>query len=181
MTCSSSSAYRRARAATALALLPAMLIAAVAAHAAKRPIDASKLWATVNVCDTTTHPNTIGLRASMPGTGNSADEMFMRFQVQYFTVKDGRWHKIGSGGDSGFVDVGPGRQKVREAGRSFVLAPIVGASTGYQLRGLVTFEWRRSGVPTQRLRRLTTAKHISSAGADPPAFSAALCGLDGSA
>lgn len=158
-------------------LLAALLAAAVAApaRAADRPLDTTKLWATINVCDTSAHPDTIGLRASMPGTGSAADQMLMRFQVQYFSAKDGAWRSLASGGDSGFVDVGSGRQKVREAGRFFVFAPLFGRN-GYQLRGLVSFEWRRDGA-IQRKRRLTTPKHMSAAGADPPGFSAAICVL----
>ena len=161
----------------ALAVLGVLVaaFAAAPAHAVDRPYDPAKLWATINVCDTSARPDTIGLRASMTGTGSAADEMFMRFQVQYFSPKDGAWRSLTSGGDSGFVDVGSGRQKTREAGRFFVFAPLV--KQGYQLRGLVSFEWRRNGVVVQRTRRLTTPKHVSAAGADPPGFSAAICVL----
>ena len=175
MACTSPSIRRRARALSALALLTGVPFAAPA-HAADRPVDASKLWATVNVCDTAAHPNAIGLRASMPGSGNPADELFMRFQVQYFSPKDGLWHGLANGGDSGFLDVGSGRQKVREAGRFFVLAPVADGAS-FQLRGVVSFEWRRGGIAYRSLRRRTTPKHVSSAGADPPGFSAAICTL----
>lgn len=170
----------RARALPALAtlLLAAALAVALAGdgRAAGRPPD-PRLWATINVCDTSARPDTIGLRASMPGTGNAADELFMRFTVQYFSPADGAWRSLGYGGDSGFVSAGSGRQKVREAGRFFVLAPLA-TRTGHQLRGLVSFEWRRNGVVTQRQRRVTTPKHVSAAGADPPGYSAAICVID---
>jgi hypothetical protein len=174
-----STSYHRRRTPVVLGVLVAALLAAsvaAPARAADRPLDMTKLWATINVCDTSARPDTIGLRASMPGTGNAADQMLMRFQVQYFSVKDGAWRTLTSGGDSGFVDVGSGRQKVREAGRFFVFAPLFRRSD-YQLRGLVSFEWRRDGAAIQRKRRLTTPKHVSAAGADPPGFSAAICVL----
>lgn len=162
--------------ALALVLLSALLVAAPA-RGATRQFDQTKLWATINVCDTSARPDTIGLRASMPGSGSAADEMFMRFTVQYFSPADGAWRSIAYGGDSGFVGVGSGRQKTREAGRFFVFAPL-SRRGGLQLRGLVRFEWRRGGVVTQRLRRVTTPKHVSAAGADPPGYSAAICVIE---
>src|SRR5262245_23533826 len=164
------------RAAVVSAFAFTALLPAAAPSASASPLDQTKLWATINVCDTAARPDTIGLRASMPGSGNAADELFMRFQVQYFSAKDGLWHNLVYGGDSGFVDVGSGRQKVREAGRSFVLAASAGGA-GYQLRGVVSFEWRRNGVAYRGLRRRTTPKHVSAAGADPPGFSAAICAI----
>ncbi|HZO36356.1 MAG TPA: hypothetical protein VFB41_05700 [Solirubrobacteraceae bacterium] len=165
-------ALHRPRRPTVLAVVLAASLAAPAAALA----EPAKPWATINVCDTSARPDTIGLRALMPGNGTATDEMFMRFQVQYFSPADGAWHSLTSGGDSGFVDVGSGRQKTREAGRSFVFAPLA-KRTGVQLRGLVSFEWRRGGVAIQKTRRLTTPKHVSSAGADPLGFSAAICVL----
>ena len=50
-------------------------------------------WATVNVCDTVGHPDGIGIRGSMPGTGDRDDELFMRLQVQY-RRSDGTWWLI---------------------------------------------------------------------------------------
>jgi hypothetical protein len=42
---------------------------------------ASRLWATVNVCDTERSPDAMGVRASMPGNGKP-QVMFMRFTAQ---------------------------------------------------------------------------------------------------
>src|SRR5439155_21705470 len=75
------------------------LTAPAGAAAARGP------WATVNVCDTASNPDTVGIRGSMPGTGDGTEEMFMRFQVQYLR-DDGSWRLIGASGDSGFIDVG---------------------------------------------------------------------------
>ena len=49
------------------------------------------LWATINVCDTAKHPDTIGIRASMPGSGTKGERMYMRFQVQYFQRVGQQW------------------------------------------------------------------------------------------
>ena len=59
---------------TILIALVAALLAAAPAQAGQVPV---KPWATVNVCDTTDHPNQIGIRGSMPGLKRTA-RMTMR-------------------------------------------------------------------------------------------------------
>jgi hypothetical protein len=143
-----------------------------AAAAARSP------WATVNVCDTASNPDTVGIRGSMPGgvgTHPPASELFMRFQVQY-QRSDGSWRLLSTGGDSGFVDAGRAKTSAsRQAGHSFRLSPPQPGSV-YTLRGFVTFEWRaKDGSVVRRARKRTTAGHRSTAGADPDGFSAAEC------
>jgi hypothetical protein len=163
----------RIRGAAVLAAAVA-LGAPAAAGAAVRTVDQSKLlWATINACDTVGHPDTIGIRASMPGSGDPDEEMFMRFRAQFFNPADGTWHDLSKGGDSGFVDVGSGRYRAREAGRFFAFAPPTGRS--YQLRGVVAFEWRKVGLVVRHAKKRTTAGRRSAVGADPPGFSAATC------
>jgi hypothetical protein len=156
------------------ATVSAVGLASVGAHAATPPADASPLlWATVNVCDTADHPDTVGVRGSMPGSGHRDEEMFMRFQLQYFRAADNRWHNIGPSGDSGFIDVGSSRFRARQAGRDFTVTPP--RNGAFQLRGAVTFEWRRAGEVTRRARKRTRSGHPNTQGADPADFSAAIC------
>jgi len=139
-----------------------------------RPISASPLlWATVNVCDTVDKPNTIGIRASMPGSGIREERMFVRFQVQFKAPKDDKWHNVGAAGDSGFLDIGSGRYRARQSGRNFTIMPPDGVE--YLLRGAVTFEWRLDGEVVRRARKSTTAGHRNTRGSDPKGFSAASC------
>jgi len=42
------------------------------------------LWATVNICDTATSPDSMGVRAGMPGKA-SGQRMFMRFRAEYWS------------------------------------------------------------------------------------------------
>ena len=76
----------------------ALLVGAAPATAASRQADPilhdKRLWATVNVCDTVGHPDSIGIRGSMPGDGDKTEVMFMRFQVQLFGAADARWHNL---------------------------------------------------------------------------------------
>src|SRR5262249_47040408 len=108
-----------------IAALVAALALPAASHA--RPADSiyqnKRLWATVNVCDTGGHPDSIGIRGSMPGSGNRAESMFMRFQVQYYTAADKTWHNLGPDADSGFVAVGSGKYRTRQSGQTFTITP----------------------------------------------------------
>jgi hypothetical protein len=129
------------------------------------------LWATVNVCDTASHPDTIGIRGSMPGDGRSGDRMYMRFTVQ-FQASDGTWRALSSGGRSGWEAVGTGVWESRQSGWSFQVRPPEGS---VRLRGVVRFEWRRGGRVVRREARATEAGHRSTAGADPRNYSRGVC------
>jgi hypothetical protein len=135
-------------------------------------------WATVNVCDTTGHPDGIGIRGWMPGTGDKRDELFMRLQLQFLRRSDNTWRALGGSGDSGFLDAGNGATKSgRQAGRTFTLSPPRAGQPAFVLRGVVTYEWRRDGVVSRRARRLTTLGHPGTPGADPDDYSAATCSI----
>jgi hypothetical protein len=158
--------------------LPTRLLALVALLAVTAPaqgagLKSRHLWATINVCDTLKHPDTIGVRASMPGAPNPKEQMYMRFRVQYFRSSDQLWHNIAEGGSSEFINVGPAKYKARQAGRLFVFAPPAGGS--FQLRGKVTFQWRRGAKVVRSAALVTTAGHRSTAGADPAGYSSDTC------
>ena len=140
-----------------------------------RSIAKSKLlWATVNVCDTVDKPNVIGIRASMPGSGIRAERMFMRFQIQFRAAADRKWHNVGKGGDSGFIDIGSGRYKARQTGRNFTIKPPKDGGA-YRLRGAVTYEWRLDGEVVRRVRKRTLKRRGATRGADPKRYSAGSC------
>jgi hypothetical protein len=159
-----------------IALLMAVLPAGASARRADSIFHNKRLWATVNVCDTVGHPDSIGIRGSMPGTGDKAEIMFMRFQVQFFDSDDARWHSL-AGADSGFVAVGSARYKTRQSGNTFTITPPRAGAAPYLLRGVVTFEWREDGEVARRARKSTTAAHPNTAGSDPPGFTAATCSI----
>jgi hypothetical protein len=165
-----------------LALLLAAATPGMAAEAAPAVATAAAgrdpgPWATVNICDTVGHPDGIGIRGAMPGTGDRGDELFMRLQVQFLRRADGTWRDVGRAADSGFVDVGNGAARVRQAGRTFTFSPPGSGQPAFLLRGVVTFEWRHGGEVLRRARRLTTAGREDAIGADPAGFSAATCSI----
>jgi hypothetical protein len=161
----------------AIALLLATVPATAGARTDESITHSKRLWATINVCDSVGHPDSIGIRGSMPGSGDKAEVMFMRFQVQYFTPADSLWHNLGPEGDSGFFEVGSARARSRQSGLTFTITPPQAGKAPYLLRGAVTFEWREDGQVVRRARKHTTANHPNTAGADPAGFSAATCSI----
>ena len=159
-----------------LTLLALALLPVAAAPAASRPdVERSRhLWATVNVCDTVTHPDQIGIRGSMPGSRRRREVMYMRFRIQFFSRAESRWRDIPRGADSGFIRVGAARHRVREAGWNFEFQkPAEGSS--HVLRGLVSYQWRRGSRVVQRAERRTESGHPNTHGSDPPGYSRGLC------
>ena len=165
----------RARAAFA-ALIVALAVPPLVADAAKKvpvpKLDAANLWATVDVCNTAAHPNTIGVRGSMPGTGDKHETMYMRFVVEYRSAS-GHWHYFNTGGISSYVQLGNAAAASRQAGQDFRLASSLSAT--YLLRGVIQFDWRLNGRSIASTVRSTTGGHQVAAGGDPPGFSAASC------
>ena len=138
------------------------------------------LWATINVCDPVDPPatlgfgpNTIGIRASMPGSRDGREIMYMRFRVQFFKDVDQKWHNVSNGGDSGWQRAGLARYKARQSGRYFRFTPT--AQPTLLMRGKVNFEWRLKGDVVRTAVQLTTKGHKSSAGDYPVGYSEATC------
>jgi hypothetical protein len=139
------------------------------------------LWATVNFCDpaeppTGIAPNTIGVRASMPGSADGREIMFMRFRLQYLKDADMKWHNVtGAISDSGWTRVGLARYNARQGGRYFFNVVPPAGKPSVLLRGKVNFEWRLRGEVVRRGAKLTSKGHRSSAGAFPAGYSEATC------
>ena len=162
---------------TTFAILAVLAFPAVANADLRSNLAKSRhLWATVNICDTQKHPDAIGIRASMPGTGVKKQRMYMRFRVEYRNAA-GKWAKFsGKGPDSRFQPVGPARFKARQSGWEFPFDPDKGDQ--YTLRGVVTFQWRRGPRIIATVSEPTTAGH-GVAIADPEGYSAAACDVKG--
>jgi hypothetical protein len=166
-----------ARCVSSLPILLATLLLLAPSATAHADAVAPGPWATVNVCDTAGHPDGIGVRGSMPGTGDRRDELSMRIELQYLRRRDDRWMRVGRSGDSGMLDVGHGDARMRQAGRTFTIAPPDEGRPPHLLRALVTFEWRRDGALRRRARRATRGGHEDTPGADPSGHSAATCAI----
>ena len=157
----------RAQLAACLATVAAL---AAPAAAAARPAEADRLWSTVNVCDTSRHPNEVGIRASMPGHPEGTGRR-MRFRVQW---REGdRWRYV-TGADSGWRKLTRARGRAIESGWSFEFEPPAKAIT---FRGVVRYRWLRDGRVVGRAGEITESGHRSTAGADPADYSAATCSI----
>lgn len=143
------------------------------AAAARRAKVGGELWATVDLCNTAKHPDTIGIRGSMPGDGRRGDTTYMRFVVQNYDASTHQWQNIGLSADSGFVRVGSAAT-TQQAGHSFTFKP---TTTTFTLRGLVELQWHRAGRTLRSVTLPTAEGHKSLAGAEPKGFSAATCAL----
>jgi len=133
-----------------------------------------ELWATIDVCNPADQRNTVGIRGSMPGDGQSHDRMYMSFRLQYMNASK-HWVDLASGASSGFVAVGGGGS-ARQGGTSFELKPVAGHPVA-TLRGVVDFQWRHGRKIVLSTAEPTSAGHESLAGADPAGFSAATCAI----
>jgi hypothetical protein len=170
------------------ASLPALL-ALVLAASAPAPAGASstpapsrstllksrQLWATIDVCSPTDQPDTVGIRGSMPGTSQAGATMYMSFRLQYLEPANKHWVDLTANSSSAFVAVGSAKA-ARQAGQSFTLVPVPG-KPAFDLRGVVSFQWRKGTKIEDSISRPTTAGHQSLAGADPAGFSAATCSI----
>jgi hypothetical protein len=140
--------------------------------AERKLLQSHELWATIDVCDPADQPNTVGIRGSMPGDGESNQKMYMSFRLQYLNTSK-QWVDLASGASSSFVAVG-GAMSARQGGTSFELKPLAGQAA-VTLRGVVDFEWRHGKTVVLSATRTTAVGHKSLAGADPASFSAATC------
>jgi hypothetical protein len=134
-----------------------------------------RTWATINICDTEKYPDTIGIRASMPGSGHPGECMYMRFQVEYFDPDAGDWAPGDATSSSGFRSVGAATR--RESGWNFAISPPPEGEI-YRLRGVVTFEWRNGRHVVRREVKHTHPGHPGTVGADPDGFSAGECRIE---
>lgn len=155
------------------------LVATLAFPAAADAGRSSHLWSTINVCNPESQPNTVGIRARMPGNG-TRERMFMRFRTQFYDQDDYAWKYVRRGGRSGWLEVGSALFLFKETGFSFTFdAPPSGQA--YLFRGVVEFQWRTKRGKVKRRTRKFTAGGKRTRGADPRGFSAARCRIEGPA
>ncbi len=166
---------RRIATAIAFCALAACPVTALAALAAPQTSihHANLLWATIDECRSATAGAVVGVRASMPGSGDAGEQMFMRFALQYRGPARRHWRKLA--GSGAFVSVGSAAYASRQAGFDFQLS--ASTAPGTVLRGVVDFQWRRGSSVARSVVRFTSRGRRPSAGAQPPGYSAARCSV----
>lgn len=160
-----------------LVTLLAVPVLLAPAPAGAKPI--KNLWATVNRCDTPSSPNTIGVRASMPGT-TYRSRLYMRFRIQFWSPT--RQSFVPTDSSSRWLRVGDGSARATQSGFNFRFDdPPEGEQ--FVLRGVVQYRYtalrKRKGKRRWRVvkqyERLTRSGERNVQSADPPGASFALC------
>jgi hypothetical protein len=138
--------------------------------AVQRAERSRQVWATVNICNTRRHPHTIGIRGQMPALGFPSS-MSMSIMVDYLSPTH-RFEPVPH--VQRFVQLGRPAQGFWQGGVMFSFAK---PSATVVLRGMVTFDWKRSGRVIGSTTRYTVhgIKHVDDA--DPPGYSTATCML----
>jgi len=154
-----------------IALLLTALACLLAPSAAVAALRDAEPWATVNVCDTARQPDTVGIRAAMPGSPKGV-RLSMRFRVQY-EVGEETWADV-ENADSGWRTLGTAKGVPAESGWTFRFTR---PSKPVTLRGVVRLRWRKGDALPRTDEVATEAGHRSSAGSDPAGYSAATCAL----
>jgi hypothetical protein len=141
-----------------------------------------ELWATVNICDTPAYPDSMGVRAAMPGNGTH-ERMYVRFQAQVWSFRSQRWRGLRGMGRSPWLYVGSARFRSQQAGWTFDFDRPEGKA--FLVRALAVFEWRERTARhkpqrarwavVMRRRRATRGGILGVAGGDLPGTSIDNC------
>jgi hypothetical protein len=126
------------------------------------------LWATVNVCTSTSKQDTIGIRGQMPTLGFAA-WLSMSIQLNYYSATKKKFLPVTKGGQK-LVRIGRVSTGLQQDGALYNFEPaseLVNAS--------VTFIWRRSGRLLGQTVRTTTPGHPDADFGVPAHYSAQQC------
>jgi hypothetical protein len=126
------------------------------------------LWATVNVCTSTSKQDTIGIRGQMPTLGFPA-WLSMSIQLNYYSTTKKKFVPVTKSGQK-LVRVGRVSTGLQQAGALYTYKPaseLVNAS--------VTFIWKRSGKLLGQTTRTTAAGHPDADFGVPAHYSAQQC------
>jgi hypothetical protein len=129
-----------------------------------------RLWATVNICDTRRHPNTIGIRGQVPALGFPAS-ISISIAIEFFNPTTKRFTP--DPGVEKSISIGNVADGIQQGGVTFRFPRNAG-----RLRGAATFSWKRGGKLLGSTDRLTTAGHRDADFSDPHGFSAATCTIN---
>jgi hypothetical protein len=125
------------------------------------------LWATVNICNSPSHPNQLGIRGQMPALGFPA-WLSMRIQLNYYS--DSQKKFVVDPGSTKMIRLGRSRSGLQQGGAVYAFNPHAGL-----LNASVRFDWRRSGKLLGSTTQTTTGGHRGADFGSPPHFTAAQC------
>jgi hypothetical protein len=164
--------------ATALAVVAAPSASASAKAPSRRQIAqavnsaerSQSLWATINICNSPTHRDRIGVRGQMPSLGISAT-MGMTVTLNSWSTSAQRFEPINSRNAVDQIQLGTHTSALEQAGTVF---PFATGTTGLW-NATIVFTWKRNGKIVGQTRRRTTGGHRTADFGSPPHFSAPQC------
>jgi len=137
-------------------------------RSAVRSAERSKrLWATINICDTRRHPNTIGIRGQVPALGFQAS-ISIAITVEFFNPDTKRFAPAPGAKKS--ISINNVSQGIQQGGVTFQFPIHSGL-----LRGSAIFSWKRAGRVIGHTDRPTTGGHRDADFSDPRGYSAPTC------
>lgn len=137
---------------------------ASAVHSAER---SKRLWATINICDTRKHPQTIGIRGQVPALGFPAS-ISISIGVEFWSQTAKRFTPDPKA--KRVITLSRVSHGIHQRGVTFQFPPHTG-----RLRGTAQFSWTMHGKVVGSTHRLTTAPHRAADFSDPAGFTAATC------
>jgi hypothetical protein len=126
------------------------------------------LWATVNICNGPSFPDTVGIRGQMPSLGFPA-RLSMDIQLNYFSTTEQRFLPLPVGGQR-LLQLGRSSNRLQQGGALFSFNPHAGL-----FDATVKFIWRRSGKLLGETMHPTTAEHPNAKYGSPAHYSANQC------
>jgi hypothetical protein len=133
--------------------------------AVRRAEHSRGLWATVNICNTKAHPDTLGIRGQMPALGFPAS-LGMIVRLKYLSAKH-RFEPIP--GAQLKLSLGRPSTGYHQGGATFKFTPPV------TLSGSITFQWRSGHKLLGQTTRSTGRGYKEVDQGDPPGHSSATC------
>jgi hypothetical protein len=128
------------------------------------------LWATINMCNSRTHRDKIGVRGQMPSLGFGAT-MEMTVTLNSYSTSVKRFEPINSPDAMARIRLGSHTRGLEQDGANF---PFHKGTTGLW-DATVVFTWKRNGKIIGQSQRRTTAGHPNADFGSPPHYSAARC------
>jgi hypothetical protein len=128
-----------------------------------------QLWATINICNTRAHRDSIGIRGQMPALGFPA-RLAMKIQVDYWVAAAKAFKPVPGSGARAVARLGTVVDGLQQGGHTFRFKPGAGL-----LSGTITFQWVRMGRMIGRISKQVTGGHRTVDHGDPPHHTAATC------
>lgn len=139
-------------------------VSAALSRAARSP----GLWATINICNTRKHPDTIGIRAQMPALG-FATSMEMVVTLGYYTTATDSFKPLSS--SSTPLSLGEASSGYHQDGVTFKVKPPA------KLDATVKFIWSSGTKQLGTITRTTVKGRAGVQQGDPPGYSSNTCAI----